>query len=149
MVDEVIESQGEILEVLKYGNILEFKMGAVGTSVKYIQRLGSPGHYIYIYPTNSMAKLSRKARFTYSRMVSRASRFLKRVQRAYSAESMSMKPKNWHTSIVTMTGKQIGMTQFTFDLKTHGIYSYRSKRGHVGASVKLAKAKKKGILRYR
>jgi len=141
---------GEIIGVEKIEDTLyEYKVGSMGVGTKYIQRFGTPGHYIYIYPANKIKKLSRKLRWAYARFVKRSQRFLNRFKTAYEGQGMHVKPQSWHRAVVDVTKKDGGILQFNVNLKAHGIYSYRSKRGVGGAAVSLGRAKKRGILRYR
>lgn len=139
-----------ILDILKIDNgLYEYKVGSMGIGTKYVQRFGTPGHYVYIYPSKRLQKFSRRIRWAYARFVHRSQRFLNRFKIAYEGQGMHVKPQSWHTAIIDVTKKDGSILQFKVDLKSHGIYSYRSKRGIGGAAVSLGKAKKRGILRYR
>lgn len=147
--DPVVLAQGTVTDVVQQGPILEYVLGGARIGARYLQRMGSPGHYIYIYPSKGFEKMTRRARFAYGRMVNKAKKFLTKMQIHYGATSMNVKPKTWHLAVVKMTGKETGSTEFLFNLKSHQIYSYRSHRGVTGASAALSKSKKAGILRYR
>lgn len=129
--------------------VKEYKSGAMGTATKYIQRIGTPGHYKYIYATRGFDKMSRKAKFFYNRLIRRSKKFLGKISNLYGAQSMSIKPVTWRTAIVNVQKKSGVNVMLHVDLKSHQIYSYKSKRGQGGASFELARSKKSGILRFR
>jgi hypothetical protein len=147
--DQNILEQGTIEEVDLTDGILEFKLGGMLAGAKYIQRIGSPGHYIYIYPNKTMEKMGRKMRFFYARFTSRHKKWLGSFSANYGATSMNIRPKNWHTAIVDMHSKERGLLQMNVNLAKHSIYSYRSQRKGAGTSASLSMSKRKGLLRYR
>lgn len=130
--------------------LLEYSKGQKIFGSSYLQRIGSPGNYIYIYPQSKTQKVGRRYRQAYTRFVKKSKRFLTKMSVRYEATSMNIKPKNWYTSIVNLNTRNGGSLQFKFDLKSHGIKSYRSvNMGTGGVSSQLAKSKRKGVLRYR
>lgn len=131
------------------GDLYEYKLGSMGSATKYIQRFGTPGNYVYIYPSQRFQRFSKKVRIAYARFLKKSKGFLNKFKVAYEGTSINVKPKTWHTAIVDVNRKDGSILQFKVNLKAHGIYSYRSKRGQLGAAVKLGRAKKRGILRYR
>lgn len=128
--------------------LLEIKKGFRKLNAKYVSRFGSPGHYIYVYMPKGLERMSRRAKFAYGRIVKRSKKFLDSIKTRYDASSLTVKPKTWHTAIVKLTTKD-NVLAFHVNLKSHSIYSYRSKRGQNAAFVKMTKAKKAGLLRYR
>jgi len=131
------------------GDLYEYRLGTMGAGTKYIQRFGTPGQYVYIYPSKRIQRFSKKIRASYARFLKKSKTFLNSFKVAYEGTSIHVKPKTWHTAIVDVNRKDGSILQFKVNLKAHGIYSYRSKRGQLGAAVKLGRAKKRGILRYR
>jgi len=131
------------------GDLFEYKLGSMGAATKYIQRFGTPGQYVYIYPSKRFQRFSKKIRAAYARFLKKSRGFLNKFKVAYEGTSIHVRPKTWHTAIIDVNKKDGGILQFKVNLKAHGIYSYRSKRGQLGAAVKLGRAKKRGILRYR
>lgn len=153
IIEEDFEPSVEFSEIISKekieGDLYEYKVGSMGIGTKYIQRFGTPGNYVYIYPSKRLQRFSRRVRGAYARFIKKSQAFLNKFKTAYEGTSMHVKPKTWHSAIIDLRKKDGGLLQFHVDLKAHGIYSYRSKRGQLGAAVKLGRAKKKGILRYR
>lgn len=128
--------------------LLEIKKGFRKLNSKYVSRFGQPGHYVYVYMPKGLERMSRKAKFAYGRIVKRSKKFLNGIKSRYDATSLTVKPKTWHTAIVKVATRD-NILAFHVNLKSHQIYSYRSKRGQNAAFVKMTKAKKAGLLRYR
>jgi hypothetical protein len=130
--------------------ILEYKIGQKVFGASYVQRLGTPGNYIYIYPPKKFSNFGRRTKQAYARFVKKSKRFLKKVALRYEATSINMKPKSWAAAVIDIHKKNGDVIQMHVNLKNHNVYSYRSRRGHVGgAAQNLSKSKRKGILRYR
>lgn len=128
---------------------LEYSKGVKLSGSKYLQRIGTPGNYIYVYPGKKALTMNRRMRAIYTRFITKSRRFLTRISTRYEATSMNIKPKSWRRSIVTLTTKNGGTLQMNIDLQKHGIHSYRSVNMGGGASAKLSMSKRKGVLRYR
>jgi hypothetical protein len=140
----------EMVEILKgFDILLEYGKGTSGVGVKYLTRMGVPGSYTYVYSPRRMARMTRKAKFFYTRFLKRSTKFLNQFRVRYDASAVNVKPKTWATAIVNVKTKQGGMFDFHVNLRSHQIYSYRSRRGTVGAAGVMARAHKSGILRYR
>ena len=129
--------------------LLEFKKGVKIFGSSYIQRLGNPGSYTYIYPSKKFEKFGRKFKRIYGRFVKRNKSLFKRLGSRYESTSMNIRPKSWNTSIMAMKTKRKGVMDFNINLRKHTISSYRARTGANGNATKLATAKRKGILRYR
>ena len=130
--------------------LLEYSKGMKVLGSTYLQRIGSPGNYIYIYPTKRSQKMGRRYRQAYTRFIKKHKRFLKKISTRYEATSMNIKPKNWYTSLVKLNTKNGGTVQMRLDLRNHRIKSYRAvNMGTGGMSSQLAKSKRQGVLRYR
>ena len=135
---------------MKKSEFLEYAKGKKIFGSSYLQRLGSPGNYIYIYPSAKMKNITRKYKTAYTRLVKKSKRFLKRIGTRYEATSINLRPKTWHKSIITIKTKNGGTLNLKYNLKKHGVKSYRSvDMGTGGMSSQLAKSKRKGVLRYR
>ena len=141
---KLIETESDDSKIVK-----EYGFGGKRMGAKYMQRLGSPGHYKYVYAPSSINRFSRKAKFYYSRFLKRSAKFLKSIALSYDAKALNVKPKTWRTAIVNIQQNSGLNLMLHVDLKSHQIYSYKSHRGQMGASTKLSRAKKKGILRFR
>lgn len=128
---------------------LEYSKGIKLSGSKYLQRIGTPGNYIYVYPGKKALTMNRRMKAIYTRFITKSRRFLTRVSTRYEATSMNIKPKSWRRSIVTLTAKNGGTLQMNIDLQKHGIHSYRAVNMGGGASAKLSMSKRKGVLRYR
>lgn len=128
---------------------LEYVVGQRASMAKYLQRFGVPGKYQYVYPSTGFTRMSRRAKAVFSRVIRRSKRFFKKYQESYGAKGFNVKPKTWHDAIMTINKPNGSILNFHVNLKQHGIYSYRSKRGRGGVWVSMNKAKKKGVLRYR
>jgi hypothetical protein len=133
----------------EYAELLEIKKAGRKSNSKYLQRFGVPGHYVYIYPLAKMKRLSRKARYSYKRALRRTRSFSKKIGIAYGATTLNQRPKSWHTAIVKFNAENGVTGQLAVNYKKHAIYNYKSRRSGAGGSAKLARARKKGILRYR
>lgn len=130
--------------------LLEYSKGQKIFGSSYLQRLGTPGNYIYIYPSKKTQKLGRRYRQAYTRFIKKHRRFLKKISTRYEATSINIKPRNWYTSMVKMNTRNGGTLQLRLDLSKHRIKSYRSvNMGSGGVSSQLAKSKRAGVLRYR
>lgn len=139
-----------LTELRKTGRqLLEFKKGVKIFGSAYIQRLGSPGHYTYIYPSKKFEKFGRRFKRIYSRFTKRNKKLFKKMGTRYEATSMNIKPKSWNISIMAMKTKRKGVMDFRINLKTHTITAYRARTDVSGKATKLAIAKRKGILRYK
>lgn len=147
MISELEES----VVFLDEKSLLEYKKGQMGVGMKYVQRLGTPGNYIYVYPgMKKFSNMSRKTQMFFNRHMRRARGFLSRFSLNYDAQNMNIKPKTWNSAVLNIKTSGGELYQFHVNLKSHGIYSYRSRRGMSGGtSASLARSKKKGILRYR
>ncbi len=128
---------------------LEYSKGMKLSGSKYLQRIGTPGNYIYIYPGKKALTMNRRMKAIYTRFVRKSSRLLNRISTRYEATSMNIKPKSWSRSIISVTTKRGGTLQMNIDLQKHGIHSYRAVNMGGGASAKLSMSKRKGVLRYR
>lgn len=128
---------------------LEYSKGMKLSGSKYLQRIGTPGNYIYIYPGKKALTMNRRMKAIYTRFVRKSSRFLNRISTRYEATSMNIKPKSWGRSIISVTTKNGGTLQMNIDLQKHGIHSYRAVNMGGGSSAKLSMSKRKGVLRYR
>jgi len=129
--------------------LLEFRKGAKIFGSSYVQRLGTPGHYTYIYPAKHFIKFGRKFNRIYSRYIRRNSKLFKSLGNRYEASSMNLKPKTWTHHILTMKTRHKGIMDFKLNLRTHTVSSYRSRLHSTGGASRLAMMKRKGILRYR
>jgi hypothetical protein len=147
--DPNINQHGNIVEIDYEDGIYEFNLGGSKRGAKYLQRLGSPGNYVYIYSNKRLNKLSRKVRFHYGRMIAKSAKWLGGLKNNYGATALNVKPKSWNTGIVNLVNKERGGMSMFVNFKTHQIYSYRSQRRGTGTSSMLAKKRKAGILRYR
>jgi hypothetical protein len=138
----MIEERKEILEYIKGRKVL---------GSKYLQRLGSPGNYIYVYPGRKIVALGRNYKRAYSRFIQKNRTFLNKIQTRYDATHVDIMPgRKWTSALMKMTTKGGDTISFHLNLKTHGIKSYRSvDKGSGGVSAQLAKSKKNGVLRYR
>ncbi|PKP53829.1 MAG: hypothetical protein CVT92_02535 [Bacteroidetes bacterium HGW-Bacteroidetes-1] len=128
---------------------LEYSKGIKLSGSKYLQRIGTPGNYIYVYPGKKALTMNRRLKAVYSRFVRKSRRFLTSLSTRYDATSMNIKPKSWRRSMITLTTRSGGTLQMNIDLSKHGIHSYRAMNMGGGASAKLATSKRKGVLRYR
>lgn len=128
---------------------LEYSKGIKLSGSKYLQRIGTPGNYIYIYPGKKALSMNRRMKAIYARFITKSRRFLTRISTRYEATSMNIKPKSWSRSIVSLTTRRGGTLQMDIDLQKHGIHSYRAANMGGGASAKLSMSKRKGTLRYR
>ena len=130
--------------------LLEYSKGQKLFGSGYLSRIGSPGNYIYIYPSKKTQKIGRKYRVAYTRFVKKSRRTLNRLSTRYEATSMNVKPKSWHSALVNITARNGGTLSMKMNLKSHSVKSYRSvNMGTGGVSSQLAKSKRKGVLRYR
>jgi len=130
--------------------LLEYSKGVKLFGSSYLQRIGTPGNYIYIYPSTKSRTLGRRYRRSYTRFVKKSRRFLNKLSTRYNATAMNIKPRNWHTAFVKVSSGSGGTLNLHIDLKKHGIKSYRSvNMGSGGTSSQLATSKRKGVLRYR
>jgi hypothetical protein len=129
--------------------VREYTMGSSRIGAKYLMRRGAPGRYTYIYAPKRLMKLTRKARNAYAHFLKKSSKFLKSISLSYDAKALNATPVTWRTAIVNVQKQNGTNLMLHVDLKSHQIYSYKSKRGQGGASFTMARAKKKGILRFR
>jgi len=129
--------------------LLEFKKGVKIFGSSYIQRLGAPGHYTYIYPSKKFERFGRRFNRIYSRFIKRSRKLIKRVGTRYEATSMNLKPRTWNHTILSAKTRHKGVMDFKLDMHNHTILAYRSRTGIHGNATELAKMKRKGILRYR
>ncbi len=130
--------------------LLEYSKGQKVLGSNYLQRIGTTGNYIYIYPIDKIQKMGRRYKQIYIRFIKKHRKFLKKISLRYEATNVDIKPKNWYTSIVSMNTKNGGTLQLKMSLNNYKIKSYRSvNMGSGGISTQLAKSKKMGILRYR
>lgn len=139
----------ELLNNFENQKLLEYTTGGRRLGAKYIQRFGVPGKYQYVYPIKKWERLSRKTKFHFARFVKHTARFMKMISFSYEQKGINIKPLNWHNALVDINKKDGDLLQLGISLKSHQIYSYKSKRGITGGSTSLSKAKKSGILRYR
>ena len=130
--------------------VMEYMTGMRRIGAKYIQRFGVPGNYRYVYQTKKFARLSRKIKAVYGRIVKRSDLFLKQAQLKYGATHLTVKTKSWHQAIITLTGDR-GTFDLIADLPNKRITGYRTKATHrVGRlSTVNSRLRKKGVLRYR
>ncbi len=141
-INEVIVNQEE-------QELLEYKRGAKITGSAYIQRLGTPGHYTYVYPSKKFTRFGRKFSRIYSRYIRRHKKLFSKMGMRYEASSTYVKPRTWEIQILTMKTKYKGIVDVKLDLGRGKVISYRSRTHINGNATKLAQAKRKGVLRYR
>lgn len=150
----------EILQLLKDGSwvespkqdspyLLEYAFGSSFKAARYLQRFGSPGHYTYVYSPEFMRRYGRKASFFFARFLKKSGRFINKIKVRYDAMKINVKPQSLTTAILHIQKGDGGILDLGVNLQKHQIYSYRSRRGISGASTKLSKAKRQGVLRYR
>ena len=126
----------------------EIKKGFKKLNSKYLNRFGSPGHYIYVYMPTGIQRMNRRVRFLFARMMKKSNKFMNQMRMRYEATSFTLKPKTWHSGVIKMSTANNQMF-FHVNLKSHQIYSYRSKRGQSSGFTKMNTARKAGLLRYR
>jgi len=129
--------------------LLEFKKGVKIFGSSYIQRIGAPGHYTYVYPSKKFERFGRRFNRVYSRFIKRNKKLIKSIGTRYEATSMNLKPKTWNKTVLAVKTKHKGVMDFQLNMKKHTILLYRARTGTHGNATNLAKMKRKGILRYR
>lgn len=133
----------------KLGDLLEYMTGTSGTGVKYINRMGSPGNYTYMYPNDKVNKLSRSKYKVLKRWLGKHQAFINKINIAYRGNKTSLKTLAWGYQMATISTRQGTSFKLGINLKKHKIYGYKSKIKGPSASAYLNSQRKKGILRYR
>ena len=124
---------------------LEYSKGIKLSGSKYLQRIGTPGNYIYVYPGKKALTMNRRMRAIYTRFITKSRRFLTRISTRYEATSMNIKPKSWRRSIVTLTRSYGGTLQMNIDLQNTAF----TLSCNMGGAAANCYVKRKGVLRHR
>lgn len=147
-----LDEEADISDLTE-AEIKEFVTGASKIGAKYLKRLGSPGNYTYVYTNKKIAKFGRKARGAYGRLVSKNVKLFDKLKMRFDPRSFQVSPtKQWYYAAVKMNLKNGDLVTMRINLRNTKIVGYRRSRrgqGLPGYPVQIAKARKKGILRYK
>jgi len=150
-IDEILT---KLLEEERSKEVIkEWSSGAAKVGAKYLKRIGTPGNYTYIYSNRKVEKLGRKARAAYGRLIDKNIKLFNRLKMRFDPRSFQVSPsKQWYHAAVKMNLKNGDLITMRINMKNTSIIGYRRSRrgqGLPGYPIQIAKAKKKGILRYK